>query len=257
MFICISVLLAINAVYRIFRCNNPRLGAKIAMPRFYIYALQSITLTFVLFERLVFIFKDTQFRLSQCTIILYISLVIIGSLTVVTAFSMQLFFDTQYQFIALVLSSFAALDYVFLVIWLNVLFVRKVSRVQASSNMNKNNRQKLLDTIIKSTILCITSTSFIILYLVVYLVYVGTSGSLILFVVTTPLFIADLYSNFLCVLLSYSYFNRWYYKLCGKCHRQCISYWNSPSKEINKQRMLQTACKAVSDTADQSQTENP
>ena len=47
--------------------------------------------------------------------------------------------------------------------------------------------------------------------------------------------IIDVYTNFLCILLSYSYFNSMYYKLCGcadkKCGKLCVRF--AANKDVN------------------------
>ena len=228
MFIFIPLSLIFNAIYSLYRCHDPEFGELIASARFYIYPIQGIMLTLILFIRLISIFQETKFRLSKCTIISYITLVILGFLFTVIGNSLIQWNKTH--FIGLLIWILAGFDYLFIVIWLNVLFLTKIFKVHTASRMNLNNRKKLLNMITKTTILCIMSTSFLLIYLVVFFVYVGTSGSLKYYVIIAFILCADLYSNFLSILLSYSYFAAWYKKLCGCCHYKCIQCWGKCSK---------------------------
>ena len=106
---------------------------------------------------------------------------------------------------------------------MDFLFVYKLYRVETASKESLKNDTKLLNTIIKTTILAFMSTSLLIISAIINYsggiefgrsMYLDFAGSLIA--------IADLYSNFLSILLSYNYFDKWYNKMCGYCHSQCI-----------------------------------
>ena len=51
--------------------------------------------------------------------------------------------------------------------------------------------------------------------------------------------LCDIYTNFICIVLSFNYFNKYYYKLCGKCDSKCHRLWgqclrkNSEKAEVN------------------------
>ena len=252
MFICIPLSLILNAIFCLYRCHNPELGELIAAPRFYIYPIQGIMLTLILFIRLISIFKDTKFRLSKCTIISYVSMVGFGFISTIIGNTLIQWDKTQ--FIGFLLWILLGFDYLFCVIWLNILFLRKVFKVHKASRMNLNNRQKLLNMITKTTILCVMSTSFIIIYLVVFFVYVGTSDSLKYYVMIGFTLCADLYSNFLSILLSYSYFSGWYEKLCGCCHYKCIQCWSKCSKRDDFELSVHTITMTPTKSNEQTET---
>ena len=234
MFILIPLSLIFNTLFCLYRCHDPDFGHILALPRFYIYPLQGIMLSLILFIRLVSIFNDTKFRLSRCTIIVYVGLVIFGFVTTVIGNSLiELQNDDFLHLIGFFIWVLAGIDYVFLIVWLNALFLHRMHKVHAASKMNINNRMKILNMITKTTILCVMSTSFIIIYLVVFMVYTAISGSMQFYIFIALLLVLDLYSNYLSVLLSYSYFNPWYDKLCGSCH-------NRVSNVVTLDQMKQT-----------------
>ena len=106
-----------------------------------------------------------------------------------------------------------------MVIWLNVLFIYKLHLVQNSvkNNIHKIKNDKLLYLSTKTTILSIVSTS-ILLIMMALAVYEWES-EMVYWLIFAFMLIADLYSNFLCILLSYTYYDKYYIKICGLCHR--------------------------------------
>merc|ERR1712083_442101 len=96
---------------------------------------------------------------------------------------------------------------------LNGLFIGKLIKVHRSCSSvhseQKMNSKLLLNIITKISILCFSSTCCTFLFAVMYFLENGFHW--LIFYFMTPLcLICDLYTNFLSVLLSFSYFNVWY-----------------------------------------------
>ena len=208
-------------------------------PPFYLYTMQCVLLLFILFLRLILIFKEMpSLSLSPWTITIYLILTAICLLAACIGFTMELFMErTQMQWIGFILSSLVAPIYIILVLWLHILFIIKLYRVhKASGEPTKTGKEsgkendKLVEIITKTTILSLISTLMIFVHGCFYILL----GSIEIdrYLLITRLFlIGDLHTNFMSILLSFNYFNGWYRKLCGNFHWCCVRCWNKISHD--------------------------
>ena len=228
-FISIILCYVNHAVLSMFLCHNEALFDTIGIPLFYLYIIQGAALLIILFQRLVLIFRQkrvSKLVISRCTIRIFYSLFasviglsVIGTMLYVTSSNAQVIVLGVY------LRILAAIDYIFMMIWLNSLFIHKICRVYAKNDQDS----ELLDITIKTAILCAISTLFTFVYITgrfLYFADIGPFGSLQSYFINRFVFVADLHTNYLSVLLSYNHFNNWYFNLCGCFHSQCVSCWN-------------------------------
>ena len=113
---------------------------------------------------------------------------------------------------------------------LTILFIKKLLSVHSGTeNANSNSDNRILKTVTKTIILQITSS--ITQFILPLFLSIPYSNNEVLFYslyqVDIGIFL-DGYTNFLCIVMSYSFFNPLYSKLCGcidkKC-RICCTKW--------------------------------
>eukprot|EP01084_Bolivina_argentea_P018367 34196_1 len=223
-FIILFIYYCDTIIYSVYWCSD----YAIYMISYYItinlYILQGSIMTSILFGRLVFIFQNSVFVISKCTIYCYATLV---GLAVVLGTIGQIvyYYIPGVTTSGLVLIGFAFLFYVTIIIWLNSIFVYKLRIVYKSCQDSLDENGKLLHIITKSSILCFSSTWFIILWFTMFVIR-NMINSPHYYLVRHIVLIVDLYSNFLSILLSFNHFHPWYMKVCGCCHAKCHSFWN-------------------------------
>ena len=189
----------------------------------YLYPFQGLILVTFLFIKLVFIFKSTEYAISKITIILY-------SIITTIAMSSALFGQTVIIFqnlgsfqLGLLSVLTGSCGYIFLILWLNVLFLYKLSVVyKMCKEANNKNHQYLIKVITKTAVLCFVSTVWIILFLISYFM-IRISDSVHIYLISRVLLIGDIYTSFASIFLSYDYFDTWYFKIFGCCHHKCHS----------------------------------
>ena len=200
---------------------------------YYLYSIQSLMLVIFLFIKLLLIFNDTAFKLSKWTIGLYSTLVII-------ALSFALCGQTLVRFaegltIGLVIWLISTIIYVFIIIWLNGLFLYKLYIVHKSCQDDFNKNEDLMELITKTATLCFISTSWIIVFFVThFLLRIFESPYDHFYFANRIAVIGDVYMNFVSILLSYNYFDPLYFKICGCCHRKCHSCWSRCAEDDGK-----------------------
>lgn len=218
----------ISSVFRdIFHCHNSIISHWFSEIKNFCYIISYLLLVIIFFIRLVYIFKPTRHRLSKCTITTFIILVSLG-------FTLGIINFIVYEFnqsIAAICLILGLLIYIFLLFWLNYLFVYKLyilSQIKSEKEMDID----LVNIITKNTLLSIICASQTILYQISYICWnFVDSSSIIGFIVYQFLGILDLHTNMFIVLLSYKYFTGWYYKLCSCVHNRCRLCWTSAVTE--------------------------
>eukprot|EP00484_Ammonia_sp_Unknown_P022813 CAMPEP_0197032028 /NCGR_PEP_ID=MMETSP1384-20130603/10807_1 /TAXON_ID=29189 /ORGANISM="Ammonia sp." /LENGTH=127 /DNA_ID=CAMNT_0042461623 /DNA_START=633 /DNA_END=1016 /DNA_ORIENTATION=+ len=113
----------------------------------------------------------------------------------------------------------------------------------------------MVNTITKTAILCLVSTSQVLFFMVMFLT-VGQTTSPHAVLVTRLALIGDLHTNFLSIFLSYSYFAPYYDKLCGCCHMRYKSCWTKCSRR-QPQQVMDASQDKLSEHADLSSNVEP
>eukprot|EP01084_Bolivina_argentea_P257203 433263_1 len=203
------------------------------------YGIQTYWLWLVLFLRLKYVFNGSTYSLSKCTIRTY-SIIFIFIPFATPFYLLILWFAQDAAYTLILLISFA-----FVIVFscsLAFTFVFKLIQVFKSTDHEltvngKNN--KLLSIITKTTILATVSLAMTILsplslgfgyYAIVYdhseaMCELGAS-LLALFT------LLDVYTNYLCILVSYNCFHKTYAFICSKCDQKCkIYFMNHLSKD--------------------------
>eukprot|EP01084_Bolivina_argentea_P047778 88060_1 len=188
------------------------------------YGSQLCLMEIIWFMRLYEGFKGTTLALNKCTVNLYVILNIIGAVFI---FPMLLSYHFINDEIFSIIFAVAVFFYISITISFAILFIHKL--IKAHQNINSD--AAFIETIIKILLLTICSTVITIITIIATVIsqfsfihsdpnalhaqFAWYFGSLI-----------DIYSNILCVILSYSDFNFLYLKLCGCTHKNCNVCWN-------------------------------
>eukprot|EP01084_Bolivina_argentea_P132103 233115_1 len=200
------------------------------------YGLQTYWLWLVLFLRLKYVFDGSSYCLSKLTIRIYLMVFIFIPFATPLYLAILWFVDNN-----LIYTIILSISFVFIIIFscsLIFIFVSKLIQVYKSMNINVEGgkkesvlNNKLLTTITKTSILAIVSLSMTLLALISILFAsfaisyhhtkaVCEAGLSLLAFIT----LADVYTNYLCILVSYNFFHIIYVSICIKCDKKCKMY---------------------------------
>ena len=187
-----------------------------------VFNFQYYVMILLLFYRLKVVFDGTAYELTKCTIwaffIMYTSSILSGIfysvLNDVTSSSLV-------EMISVTLGILLALANIS---FLSFLFVSKLNNVNKRCLGQQNDDDKLISTITKQTILTLISISSLAVHLVIILLF-NVTGFLIFSVhgifIWNLVILVDVWSNFICILLSYRQFDEYYFRVCGCCDTKC------------------------------------
>ena len=202
-----------------------------------LYNVQCTILVTVLFIRLVDIFNDTSLALSRCVIYLFntliVAVVILGSSCSISYNMLEEYSPNSSLLVPIdSLWAFLSLVYVMVLIWLNGMFVYKMYKVyHMTQGTHSNTRHKMKDVITKTTVLCIVSSLTILLFLITFFA-LSASDSPHMFFASNIAIIADSYTNFLSIFLSYECFDGYYVKLYACCDYLGRRYIGGETQDI-------------------------
>ena len=185
-----------------------------------LFSAQYSVMILLLFCRLKVIFNGTAHRLSRCSIWLF-SIVYICGITLGVAFSFVNDWESGgFSSIGSTLAFLTGLLGIFNISFLTFLFVRKLIDVNKHCRgAQKNDGGKLLSTITKQTILTLISISSLLAFFAKpFLFNVSPIHSIFFWAVFS---LMDVWTNFICIFLSYGAFNRYYKRMCGCCDTSC------------------------------------
>lgn len=201
----------------LFYCRNDRIYQMIFPVFALLYSIQFCLLLILLFIRLYFVFNKTCLQLSNKTIISYCLIYIVMFFVLFAA----AIFQSVNPEIANVMVVMAFLLILILIVSIIGLFIYKIIQVYKSMG----NDQELIGIITKATILTFVSI-FITCLSPISIIAFNKYESIHVRSMTTLIIIADLYSNFICIVLEYDYFNGYYHKLCSCMDIKCRKLWN-------------------------------
>ena len=198
------------------------------------YTIQCLLILWLWFIRLYHAFKGTLFKLSKITIIGYVSIFSISFVFVILMIA-DICFDTKnmdrrlYLLILLLLIVW----FVILVISLTSLFIRKLINVYR----NLDSDQFFIDSITKITILNFTSLSITIIWAFSLMFY---THSIHTEFVHHFGMVFEYFSTFICAVLSFNCYEKYYTQKCGKFHNQCNVCWLYLVRVSNKGQIVPT-----------------
>ena len=237
MFIPEFILFILGSIAFAIHCNNVVFAYILYSIMNIISAIQSLLLVIVLFMRLYQTFKSTLYSLSMFTIKLFIGICITMTFLGIIVLSVYTY-NIDNTLIASVLGIILLL-YIFLLIWVVGLYVKKLIEVQRNASQND---EEFVKMITKTALLCIISVSTT-LVLMISIVVLSLFDTEIGFLVQCLIILMDIYTNFMCILLSFNPFEIFYQRLCGFCHKKCYGFWSN-WVESKDQKMIVTTVEA-------------
>eukprot|EP01083_Nonionella_stella_P089054 248475_1 len=199
------------------------------------YSMQTCTLMIIYFDIIQSIFSSHEFQVTSATRRLYntiFSLFALCTVIAVFVYTMSLL-DVWLFFMLIVL--YLVLYWICFVS-LVILFMYKLTRVYKSLQYEDN--QFLIKPMTKVTILASVSLSCTFANLVWFAVCLQTDP-LALERIGDWIALLDIFSNFLCVTMSYKAFKNVYVKMCGFADTRCDAYWTQKLKEDVKTQSMQ------------------
>ena len=201
-------------------CYHPFILYLVRQATFASYSFSNLVLFIIFFERLTLIFRNTQLAVSVFTKRLFYGLwwlrifILLNSIS----FHAMMLKYQHLQNIYLLSGLSGSVIHIFLVIWLNCLFINKLSKFHDNETV---------DIITKTAFFTSVSTLSTVVNFGIFFssYYFGwRENNVNLF----RGFIAflDIETNFLSVFLVHTYYDKWYHKLCGCCHRKCKRFCN-------------------------------
>ena len=185
------------------------------------YLLQLYCLWLTLFIKLYYVFKDSIYSLSSCTIRLFITFFIFSPITMWIILNLSISFSEDGRTGWIAFLSFAIFSVLLSYLFIHKLFklFRDTQKLNPISKMNPKNN--ILSTMTRTTILAIISLILSILSPVILYVYYPSMHYNFLSLINYQLPMMDIYTNFICVILTYGPFTKHYVVLCGICDLQC------------------------------------
>ena len=205
---------------RIFDCNQDDPVASILELMFIIfYAIQIYLLLLLSFMRIVYILKDSPFKLSKNMVKFY-HYTFIALPCIVAIFIIGLVMD-----IAIVMILAAILFFVIIVVLMisiMILFIAKLIKIYKLCNDDDSNMVGLITKNSILTFIFVLGILLMIIFVFVLNTTVNTNsasmdgiGDLVINI--------NVYVNLLCVILSFEIFYGYYIKICLCCHNKCSS----------------------------------
>ena len=233
-YVMIFTLYIVQSVPYAVYCYHPFILYLVRQATFALYSFSTLVLFIIFFERLTLIFRNTQLEVSVFTKRLFYGVwwlricILINS---ITFYAM----GSKYLNIYLLSAPIGSVITLFLIIWLNCLFIRKLSKF----HVNEKGGDLTVDIITKTAFFTFISTFSTVLNFIIYFLGFGLGWrdtDVNLFVHGFMAFL-DVETNFLSVFLVHRYYDKWYHKLCGCCHRKCKRFCNN--KLLNELQLAQ------------------
>eukprot|EP01084_Bolivina_argentea_P256582 432038_1 len=171
------------------------------------YFIQYHIMLFVLFQRVYFVFKNSTFKLSKCNVGTFITI------HVLFVIDIALSIGSPYLGI---FSGIYAMLLLSLIAFLTILFNKKLSQLFKTVGENEKNGTKniyLLTVITKCTVLTCASIIFTIIAQILF-------GLIHAFFVSF-IVVLDVFSNLMCVTLTFNFSDTYYYRYCNFCDMCC------------------------------------
>ena len=196
----------------------------------------------ILFTRLRIVFENTSMALSNHSV-LFFNICFVIALILFTLLPILHIIKPSISIWTWCASTFCFYNLSFMMT-LTSLFIYKLKQVftnyiqlneQAKSHygvtmdyddQERLENEKMVKTFTKTSILAITSIVFTSISCILLVArFTFNINSHFIYTLSEWIISIDIYSNFLFITLSYTYFDNIYYKLCGICDNQCQSLW--------------------------------
>ena len=244
-----------SAVQNYFQCHNSALYILFRNIGSQFYVMETILLCGILYYRLYIIFRGTRNRLSKCTNITFWIFYLITAIGFVFA-AYTLVNHTE---IGTIITSVAFILVLLIIIYLDAAFICKLCKTMHSFNNDgddgEDNSSFLIDTITKNFILALISTIFTIMFALMIAIQ-SFSDSIYIELLIGLLYHADILTDYVCVALTFKYFDGYYDKLCSCCHVKCHRLWNNCARHQKRGLNMSIQIQQQSNTVTSRQSPN-
>ena len=204
----------LTAIWARYECHSLRISKPINIASMTLLSIQTLMLLGLLFYKLYKTYHIVpSLALSKLAIITFSIFYIVTCIMLLTAMTMHTLAPAG---ITGVLLAMTCVCIVILSILLFGVYIHKLHLIAAVSK-----DEELLNLIAKNSLLGIVSIS-VTLFGGIIFILVETFLSPYYDIVVAIFIILDIYTNALCVFLSYKAFEAYYYKICGCCDSKCI-----------------------------------
>eukprot|EP01083_Nonionella_stella_P126576 383202_1 len=224
-FIIVFSLYISRTVWSLVYCNDAKLYETFTQLSLRLYSLHTVILLGILFYRLYTVFTGTAYHLKSWQIKMYLVIYVLTWILLIYS-NMEAFKYAAtgkglapYN-ISIMMGGMTFLFILISTLFLVGLYVHKLVQVHKQAAQN----DKLIVAITKTSLLCLISTINGLLTAVFVMLMLAIQ-SMHWWMITQMITITDIYTNFLCIFLSYRYFHEWYMKLCGCCDAACHRFW--------------------------------
>ena len=206
-------------VEKIYFCFDYQFSLKFARIVKDLYSIQTVIVIGILFYRLYKVFGRKPFQLSK--FVTYSFITCYTFLCVLLIFFNIFGMTSMINYAISVIVGVIIFIYILIMnVWLVFLFIFKLIQTYGCEEADES----LIELITKISILCFTS-AFTVLLTSIFVSLSLEITSYHWYFILDIFVIMDLYTNFLCVLLSFRYFDRFYLTICKCCDHQCYECW--------------------------------
>ena len=202
-------------------CNHKRIFFNLTTAGILLYTLQNLLLLAILFHRLYAVFDKTSFAMQKSTRTIFFVILSISYIVAYVGYALVLINEEWGVYAGLM--ALSGIVTVMMDVWLMAMFIFKLFKVHRAVEW-KHNNTKLLHVVTKTSVLCLISSINIMLTIVSGICGIIFDSAYVWFIYDVAT-IADMYSSFLCIYLSYSHFSDSYDKICALCHSKCYVFW--------------------------------
>ena len=215
-------------------------------------------LIWVLYNRLLIVFKDSVHKLAKKTKIIFKMLY--TAPVIIIFIYVPIYYATNRKYIIIVIAAGIVYLGIFIgmSLWLIILFGIKLKRLFKEinaldeKNEEKDSNEELRQMMTKYFILCTISLGISILSLLFYGIIFGIDdgkeSSMIQDIqdLLTFMFMFDVFTNVYCVYLQSASKNDLYFKVCGCMDRWCQAKWDKNDNEREISKTVTTSSPAIS-----------
>ena len=186
---------------------------------------QIYCLLYIFFIRFHHVLKPTKFKFSLLTLKIYYSLFIFIGICAIIIFVSSIFTSILSNTLLYAMAALTMMFMLILIISIIILFTMKLMKI----HRNKFD-EGVISVVTKIIILTSITLTLTFANLVVISLRVLMFSPLT-FILSWNVSIWDIFTNFLCMVLSYNMFNNYYLKLCGPCDTSCHHCLDKTEKE--------------------------
>lgn len=197
------------------------------------YALHWNAVIIFYFLRLYYVFQSSILKLSNLSIGIFIA----GYASFILSLSIGIIARVSaYEYTSGICLGIAFISAVSISMYISVMFIVKLFQVNRNETKNDNGAI-LLSTMTKCTILAVVSvTTSLILTL-----FQAVAGALFVYsdgirIIYNSLVLMDIFTNIICMTLSYKFTDKYYTKICGRLDsrcRLCFRRMESPEVQLS------------------------